>query len=226
MMMIDRKTALTCAVLIALMLVAVVARIIFLPDRPIPASLLWALLLLPINPVILVADQYATGRRATAGAQVQPSYDSGKFLAIGVCACVLLIQGLQILQSLGHETPVWVGHSITIVTWAIVLLTIDQSAKLPWFERRGQRGGELGPIYGPRYMRANARIWLGCAIAVMAGFSALPGQAAPYIALALLFPLVCSTALRRHYRGKWKLEQSTTSGMNPCTAPRFARVDV
>jgi hypothetical protein len=32
-------------------------------------------------------------------------------------------------------------------------------------------------------MRANARIWLGCAIAVMAGFSALPGQAAPYILL-------------------------------------------
>jgi hypothetical protein len=64
-------------------------------------------------------------------------------------------------------------------------------------------------------MRANARIWLGCAIAVMAGFSALPGQAAPYLALALLFPLVCSTALRRHDRGKWKLEQSTTPGMNP-----------
>jgi hypothetical protein len=214
MMMIDCKTALTCAVLIALMLVAVVARIIFLPDRPIPASLLWALFLLPINPVLLVAGLYATGRRATAGAQVQPSHDSGKFFAIGGCACVLLIQGLQILQSLSLETPVWVGHSITIVNWAIVLLTIDQSAKLPWFERRGRRG-ELGPIYGPRYMRANVRIWLGCAVAVMAGFSALPGQAASYIALALLFPLVCSTALRHHYRGKWKLEQSTTSGMNP-----------
>jgi 4-amino-4-deoxy-L-arabinose transferase-like glycosyltransferase len=49
-------------------------------------------------------------------------------------------------------------------------------------------------------------------VAVVARIIFLPDRP---IALALLLPLVCSTALRRHYRGKWKLEQSTTSGMNP-----------
>jgi hypothetical protein len=222
-MMIDRKVALESAVLVALMLLAAVARIIFVHDSSIPANqeaaLLWQTFLLPINPALLVVTLYANGRRAIAagaGAEVQPSYDWGKRLSIGCCAGTLLIQGQLILQSFGLQVPefaVMVGYATAVAMSILVLMTINHTPKLPWLEGGSLPGGKLGPIYGPRFIRANAKIWLLCFIIVMPCVLGLPRQAWLYILLAFASAFVWTTALRVHYGRRSKLGQSTAAGV-------------
>jgi hypothetical protein len=163
---------------------------------------------------MLVVTLYANGRRALAAeARVQPWYASGKRLAIGLCACVLLVQGQQILQSLGLQAPVSAGRAIAIVAVIIGLLTMNEIPKLPWFERRFGAGGELGPIYGPRYLRAYGRIWVMGFMAMMACFFVPPADAWGYIPFASLVPAVCVMVVQRYYRRRLWLDQST--GANP-----------
>lgn len=222
-MMIDRKVALVCATLIALMLAAAVARIIFIHGSPIPANqetaLLWQMFLLPFSAAMLAVSLYSNGRRAIAiDAKFQPQYEWGTCLSIGICACLLLIQGLLILVSLDLQTAalVWMlGLAIVLPMAILVFQAINHMPKLPWFERRFFPAGELGPIYGPRYVRANARIWIVCFVAATACVFALPKQAWPYIPLALPLVLVESMVLGLHYRRKWELEQSTASAVKP-----------
>jgi hypothetical protein len=220
-MMIDRKVALVCATLIALMLAAAVARIIFIHGSPIPANqetaLLWQMFLLPFSAAMLAVSLYSNGRRAI-DAKVQPQYEWGTCLSIGICACLLLIQGLLIPASLDLLTAalVWtLGLAILIPMAILVFQAINHMPKLLWFERRFFPARELGPIYGPRYVRANARIWIVCFVAAMACVFALPKQAWPYIPLALPLVLAGSMVLGLHYRRKWELEQSTASAVKP-----------
>jgi hypothetical protein len=217
-MMIDRKTALVCAALIALMLAAAVTRIMILDDWPRQASLsealrIWQFFALPFIAAMLVMSRYANGRQATAvEARIEPCCHWGEFLSIDVCLCVLLMQGLQIATSLGPHVPLFAvvaaGAAIVAAESVIVLRAIDQIPKLPWFERRSFLAGKLGPIYGPRFLRVTARIWVVCFIAAIACLFALPIHARPYIPLAFPLVLVGTMALQLHYGRRWKLEQS------------------
>jgi hypothetical protein len=222
MMMIDRKTALVSTSLIALMLVAAVVRIVVLDDWPRQANLdealrLWQFFTFPFIAAMLVVSLYANGRRAIAvEAKVQPWYEWGRFLSIGVCLCLLAMQGLLVAISLGLQVPVLAlvaaGSAILAAEVIIVMQAINQVPKLPWFERRFFPAGELGPVYGPRFLRVTARIWVMCLIAAMACFFALPRHAWPCIPLAFPFVLAGTKALQRHYRRRSKLEQSTPQG--------------
>jgi hypothetical protein len=146
MMMIDRKTALVSTSLIALMLVAAVVRIVVLDDWPRQANLdealrLWQFFTFPFIAAMLVVSLYANGRRAIAvEAKVQPWYEWGRFLSIGVCLCLLAMQGLLVAISLGLQVPVLAlvaaGSAILAAEVIIVMQAINQVPKLPWFERR------------------------------------------------------------------------------------------
>jgi hypothetical protein len=88
----------------------------------------------------------------------------------------------------------------------IVLRAINQISKLPWIERSFFPAAELGPIYGPRFLRVIARIWVVCFIAAMACLFTLPMHAWPFIPLALPFVLFWTMALHRRYARRWKLD--------------------
>ncbi len=221
--MIDRKTALVCAALIALMLVAAVWRIITLAGWTIlgvqnetPQSSL-LLFVFPAASALVVGALYWDGRGATTDdAKVQPWRKWGKFLSIGYCGGMLLLQGLLIARNLGFDTPLdfsAIARSLGLLLAVMSLLAINQMPKLPWFERRFAPGGDLGPIYGPRYMRTQSRILVVFMIAVIAYSFAVPPtmgwRSAPYILLATALLVVWSIAWRRHLGRKWKLERRT-----------------
>ena len=220
--MIDRKTALACAVLVALMLALAVWRIITLDDgttlavhngAALPSLLLFVF---PASSALVVGALYWDGRGATADdAKLQPWRKWGKFLSIGYCGGLLLLQGVLVVASLGMDMPLdlsAIGRTLGILLAIMSLLAINQMPKLPWFERRVAPGGDLGPIYGPRYMRTQSRILVVFMVAVIAYSLAAPStmgwRSAPYILLATALLVVWSIAWRRHLGRKWKLEQS------------------
>jgi hypothetical protein len=225
---IDRKTALACAALVALMLVAAGWRIIMLDDWTTLAvqngasqpSLL--LLAFPASSALVVGALYWTSRGARAAeAKVQPWRKWGRFQSIGYCGCLLLLQGVLIVRSLSPDTQLdlsAVSRSLGVVLAIVSLLAINQMPKLPWFESRFA-GGDLGPIYGPRYLRIQSRVLVGFVIAVTAyNLLAPPSMGwrrATYILLASALLVVWSIAWRWHLGRKWKLEQSAAGGAKP-----------
>jgi hypothetical protein len=156
-MMIDRKTALVCAALIALMLAAAVTRIMILDDWPRQASLsealrIWQFFALPFIAAMLVMSRNANGRQATAvEARIEPCCHWGEFLSIDVCLCVLLMQGLQIATSLGPHVPLFavVAAGATIVA-AEAMNPISEACMTP--DRRPRlvvpRKNWINPFYG------------------------------------------------------------------------------
>jgi hypothetical protein len=88
--------------------------------------------------------------------------------------------------------------------------------KLPWFERRFAPGGDLGPIYGPRYMRTQSRIVVVFMIAVTAYSLAAPPpvawRSAPYILLATALLVVWSIIWRIQLGRKRKFDQLAARG--------------
>ena len=79
-------------------------------------------------------------------------------------------------------------------------------------------GGDLGPIYGPRYMRTLSRILVVFMIAVIAYSLAAPPmgwRSALFILLAAALLVVWSIAWRCHLGRKWKLEQLAARGPTP-----------
>ena len=90
------------------------------------------------------------------------------------------------------------------------LLAINQMPKLPWLESMfGSVGGELGPIYGPRYVRLQARV-----VFMIATFAwslsvsqPLAWRSVPYILVASALLVVWSFAMRRHLSRRWQLER-------------------
>ena len=227
--MIDRKTALACAALIALMAVAAVWRIITLNDwptlavqndAPLPSVLL---LLFPACSALVVGALCWDNRGARVDdAKFQPWRKWGKSLSISYCGGLLLLQGVLIVQSLGPGISVVlsaIGRTVGVLMAIMALLAINQMPKLPWFERRFAPGGDLGPIYGPRYMRSESRILVVFIVVVIAYNLAAPPKmgwrSAPYILLATAFLLVWSIAWRCHLGRRWKREQLAARGVNP-----------
>ena len=153
--MIDRKTVLASALLIALMLVAAVWRINMLDDwttlavqngAPVPSMLLF---LFPACSALVVGALYWERETRADEAKIQPWRKWGKSLSIAYCSGLLLLQGVLIVGSLGLDMPLDVsaiGRSLGLLLAIICLLAIKQMSKLSWFERRFAPGGDLGPI--------------------------------------------------------------------------------
>jgi hypothetical protein len=213
--MIGRRTALVSAFLIALMLVAAVARIVLLDDWPVLANqkaLLWLMFLWPAVGALFVAGLYEMRRQTIAAdAKVKPWYDWGNRLSIAICAGLLWVQGLLILQSLGLEVPALgstAGYAIPAAMAIMTLLSINQMPKLPWFESKIYPAGELGPSYGPRYMRVHSRIGVLYWVSMYGCLFVLSNHVPIGIILITAIYLVWTRAVQLHYGRKWKLEQS------------------
>jgi hypothetical protein len=223
---IDRKTALASAALIALMLVAAAWRIITLEDwttfavqneGPLPSLLL---VLFPACSALVVAALYWESRQSEpAEAKLQPWRTWGKSLSIGYCGGLLFLQCLLIVRSLGLDMPFdlsAIGRAGGILLAIMCLLAINRMPKLPWFERRFSPGGELGPIYGPRYMRIQSRILVVFMIAAMvyslAAPPAMAWRSAAYILLAAALVVIWSVIWRMQLGRKWKLERRAAHG--------------
>jgi hypothetical protein len=221
---IDRKTALVCAALIALMLMAAVWQIAMLDDwttlavhkgASLPSLFLFVF---PAASVLVVGALYWSGRGATANdAKLQPWRKWGKFLSISYCGGLLLLHGVLVVRSRGVDVlPLdlsAVSRTLAVLMSIMSLLAINQMPKLPWFDSRFTLGGDLGPIYGPRYLRTQSRALVAFMIVVIAYNLAAPPtmgwRAVPYILLATALFVVWSVAWRFHLGRKWKLEQRT-----------------
>ena len=221
--MIERKTALVCAVLIALMLVAAVGQIAMLDDwttlavqkgASLPSLFLFVF---PAASALVVGALYWSGRGARANdAKLQPWRRWGKFLSISYCGGLLLLQGVLVVRSRGVDVlPLdlsAISRTLAVLLSIMSLLAINHMPKLPWFDSRFAPGGDLGPIYGPRYMRTQSRALVAFMIAVIAYNLAAPPamgwRPVPYILLATALFVVWSIAWRFHLGRKWKLEQS------------------
>jgi hypothetical protein len=227
--MIDRRTALLCTVLIALMLAAAVWRIAMLDDWSTFAiqygrsathlRVSWLLLFLfPAASALMLGS--LSWRVRTAGvdaAKIRPWRQWAAFLLIPYCLGMLSLQGLLVVKSLGADAPFDVsaiGRIVAIVMVAIALAAINQMPKLPWLERRFAPGGRLGPIYGPRYVRTMSKmgiLFLVTAIAWKLAMTPIMGwRSSIYVAVAAALVLAWSIAWRWHLGRKWRLEQSAT----------------
>ena len=218
--MIDRRTAFASAALIALMLVVAVWRIIMLDDwttLPIQNEAPLSSLLLfffPACSALVVGALYWESRAVRADeAKVRPWRQWGKSLSLTYCGGLLLLQGVLIVQSLGVAMLdiSTIGRTLGVLLAIMCLLAINQMPKLPWFERRFAPGGNLGPIYGPRYMRTQSRMVVVFMIAVIAYSLAAPPtmawRSAPYILIAAALLVVWSITWRIQLGRRWKLEQ-------------------
>jgi len=229
--MIDPKTVLAPLALIALMLIAAAWRIFMLDDwttlalgnaTSLPSLLLFVF---PAGSAIVVGALYWDGRGArtrASEAKLAPWRKWGQSLSIAYCAGLLLLQGLLIGQSLHIDMPFdpsVIARGLGLLLAIMALLAINQIPKLPWFEPRIAPGGELGPIYGPRYVRIHSRITVVVMLAVIAVSLVAPGamgwSAAGCILLATALLLAWSIAWRVHLGRKWKLEQPTARAAKP-----------
>ena len=220
--MIDRKTALICTALIALMLVSAVWRITLPDDWSVQAAaqdkaplLPLLLFVFPGSSALVMGSLYWTSHRAGANsAKVQPWYRWGKLVSIAYCCGLLLLQGVLVAQSLGLQSVLplsVIGRTVGVLLMIMSLLAINQMPKLPYLDRRFSPGGDLGPVYGPRYMRTMARILIMFLIAVFAfPFAVAPGvgwRGTMVICLAAASLVIWSIAWRRHLGRRWSLEQ-------------------
>ena len=211
-----------CAGLISLMLVAAVWRMVTLEDwttlmiqkgARLPSLLLLAF---PACSALVVGALYWESHGAkVVEAKLEPWRQWSKSLSVSYCGGLLVLQGVLIVLSFGLDRfsdLSTIARSTALLLAIMSLLAINQMPKLPWFERRIAPGGELGPIYGPRYMRSQSRILVVFMLAVIAYSLAAPTsmgwRSAAYILLATALLVVWSIALRVHLGHKWQLEQS------------------
>jgi hypothetical protein len=224
---IDRKTALLCAALIVLMLAMAVGRITTLRDWTTVAvqngahlpSLL--LLIFPACSALVVGGLYWTGLRARAdAAKVEPWRKWGAFVSISYCGGLLLLQAVFIIGSLKFDLPLnlpAISRTLGVMMAIMSLLAINQMPKLPYFERRLSLGGDLGPIYGPRYIRTQSSVAVLFMIVVFtysfAEARSMVWRSTLFILIAAAFLMVQSIAWRIHLGRKWKLEQLAERGL-------------
>jgi hypothetical protein len=221
--MIDRKTALASAALIALMLAAAVWRIVLDGGTALAVrndAALRLLFLFPACSALLAGALYIDGRGVRADdIKVKPWRKWARSLSITYCVGLLLVEGMLIVRSLGLDMPFDLSpieSTACIVLAVMCLQAVNQMPKLPWFERKFAPGGDLGPVYGPRYMRTVSRILAVFMIAVIA-FSlaappALTWRSAPCILVATALLVLWSIALRFQLGRKAKSEQLRARG--------------
>src|SRR5262249_36980535 len=137
------------------------------------------LIVFPAGSAVVVGALYWDGRGARAGeGKLAPWREWGQSLSITYCAGLLLLQSLLIVRSLHREMPFdlsAIARGCGLVLAIMCLLAINRIPKLPWFERRIVPGGELGPIYGPRYVRILCRIVVLVMLVVIATSLVAPG---------------------------------------------------
>ena len=218
--MIDRRTALICGALIALMLAGAMLRIIVAHDwmaqpvrsgEPLPS-----LYIFPACSAFVVGVLYCQLHRVRADiARTQPWRRWGALVSISYCAVLLLAQALIIITSLDPGTHLHlraIYRAVFVLIGIIGLLAVNQLPKLPYFERRFAPGGDLGPIYGPRFMRTQSRLLFLFMIALIAYWLALPPNAGWHPTLYVLLATVCLFAQaitwRRYLGRKWNHQQA------------------
>jgi hypothetical protein len=212
---IDRRTVPVCLTLIALMLAAAACRIIMLEDWTVLSVQHRALLFVwPAAGAfgVLVLEQPSSADVA----RLQPWRTWGAFVSISYCALLLLFQAVLILMSVNIGMHLYlraIARALGVLMGIMIIVAINQKPKLPYFERRFAPGGDLGPIYGPRYERTGSRIAIVFMVAVIAFSLAAPSMGLRptlfllVILLAAAFLLVWIIAWRRHLGRRWRLEQ-------------------
>jgi hypothetical protein len=219
---IDRKTVLLCAALIVVMLVLAVWRISTLEHWTIEFQNGAAVTLPSPRPLIFpacsaffVGVMYWKGLRARAdAAKIEPWRKWGAFVSISYCGVLLLTQVVLIIRSLEPDPPLdlsAIHRTAGVMISIMLLLGFNQVPKLPYFERGFAPGGDLGPIYGPRYVRIQSRIMLVFSIAMIAFFLAAAPSMAWTLFIATPFLMVWSIAWRLHLGRKWKRQQLAES---------------
>lgn len=181
----------------------------------------WFVFIFPASSALVVGSLYCNGRGAKADdAKLQPWRKWGKFLSIGYCVGLLSLQIVLVVGRHGIDVPLHlsaISRTLAVLLSIMSLLAINQMPKLPWFDSRFALGGDLGPIYGPRYMRTQSRALVAFMIAVIAYSLAAPPTAGlhsvPCILLATALFVAWSIAWRIHLGRKWKLERSAARGM-------------
>jgi len=217
--MVDRKIALLCTTLVVLMFGLTFWRIIT------PEQLRFAgqngatappllLLFFPASSALFVGALYWSNLRPRADvAKLEPWRKWGAFLSISYCGGLLLIQVILITRSLNVDLPVdlpAIVRTLAVMLPVICLLAINQAPKLPHFERKWA----LGPIYGPRYIRAVSRSLAAFMIAAIAYLIMTPvgGRSTSILfSLAAAFLMAWSIAWRLHLARKWKRQQSLSA---------------
>jgi hypothetical protein len=229
---IDRRTAFICVALIVLMLAGAMWRITVPDDWMLqairPSAPLLPLFIFPACSAFVVGVLYCQLLRVRADiAKTGPWRKWGARVSISYCAALLLAQALVIIMSLepGMHLHLWaVYRALFVLIGLMFLVAVNQMPKLPYFERRFAPGGDLGPIYGPRFMRTQSRLLFVFMTALMAYWLALPWLALSqdarrhsvlYVLLATVCLFAQSIALRRHLCRKWNLEQLASRGVNP-----------
>jgi hypothetical protein len=218
--MIDRKTALICAALIALMFAGAVWRTVALDDwttlpihngATVPSLVL---LFFPACSALVVGGLYLNGVRAEADvAKVRPWHKWGEPLAIGYCGGLLLLECVLIVASLDLSLHLSaLARALGVVLAIMSLLAVNRMPKLPYFEGAFGSGAELGPVYGPRYVRIVSRILVAFMIVVIAySLAATPNAgwlSTLVIVLATAGLAIWSIVWRRHLGRKWSVEHA------------------
>jgi hypothetical protein len=217
---IGRRTVLICVALIALMFAGATWRIIMPDDWTVlgaqhrAALPFWLLFVFPAGSAFVVGALYWSNSPPAADvARVQGWRTWGAFVSIGYCALLLLLQAVLIVMSVNLHSYLWaIYRTLGVLVGIMFLVAFNQLPKLPYFERRFAPGGDLGPIYGPRYVRTQSRIlivfmvaWIAFILALTPSMGSSP---ALFILLAWAFLLVWLITWRRHLGRKWRLEQS------------------
>jgi hypothetical protein len=162
---INRRTVLICVPLIALMFAVAVWQIIMLEN--------WTLLAAPAVCTFVVGISYLCGPPASADvATVQRQRRFAAFLSINSCAVMLVGQALLILTSDNHYNEnlfMAVYRAFGVLAGIHLLVIGNQIPKVPSIESRSFAlpGGDLGPIYGPKYVQTMRTIsWIIVAFGV------------------------------------------------------------
>jgi hypothetical protein len=148
---INRRTVLICVPLIALMFAVAVWQIVILED--------WTLLAAPAVCTFVVGIAYLCDPPESADvATVQRQRRFAAFLSINSCAVMLLGQALLILTHDNHYNEnlfMAVYRAFGVLAGIHLLVVGNQIPKVPSVESRSFAlvGGDLGPIYGPKYVQ-------------------------------------------------------------------------
>jgi hypothetical protein len=219
--MIGRKTLLACTALIAVMLAAAAWRIVTLDDwttltdkgTTVPSLLL---LFFPACSALVVGSLYHNAVGATADAvKLRPWRQWGKLLALIYCAGMLALEAVLIAASdkLGVPWLPAIARTLGIIMAIAALLSINRMPKLPYLEQTFGAGLQLGPIYGPRYVRIVSRMLVVFMLALIA-YSLVAAawtgwrSTVVVVLLATAGLTLWSIAWGRHLSRKWRLEQS------------------
>lgn len=216
--MIDRRTVLSCVTLIALMLAGAAWRMTMFEDWTVLAAqhraVFWMLFAFPALSALMVGAMYLRDRANADVAKGERWRAWGAFVSISSCSILLLLQTLLIVMSLGLGAHLHLPAMFRTLVVLLVIMNVvaaNQVPKLPYIERNSVRrfvfGGELGPIYGPRFVRTQARSVIVLAAAAIAFTFAATPVLFPLLATALY--LVWLIAWGRHLTRKWQLEQSS-----------------